>query len=191
MFTIRPLTQQFARAHAVDILRVKNRIPTPPWTTEVLLSSCWMLKDGRTHGLRKWERSYVALSRKELIGVILCYERWGVPSTPHSGNALFIQSIAVAEGWEGLGIGQLLVLTVVADLKGRGLLTRGMNTRPENKVLLPLTTQTSKDPSNEGVLRFYQKLGFLELGELTNDRGEIDIVLIRWMPFTRPRFPFQ
>lgn len=173
--TILPLTKRFAIAHVKELLFIKNRIPTPLWTEEIFLNDGWgtLDEEGRhRYGKGKWARSWVALIGDEIVGLVLCWEKPGEEGTVLPDSSLYLQSMAVAEGFERRGIGRLLVEQVLADARWNGLL---FIDAPER---LGVTTETNSAEWNEGVVNFYLACGFEIIGTATiADRT--DVVLAR------------
>jgi len=161
------LSKDFARVWADELLRIKNLIPTPPWTKDILLNDSWA--DGK-YGKGKWERSWVALLNEQIVGLTLCWEKPAEEGTLYTTNSLYIQSMAVDTPWQRKGVGWQMVARVLDDARERGLLY--LNT--PNPMLV--TTQTNSADWNQGVINFYIKCGFRIIGA-TEIHDRTDVVL--------------
>ena len=169
--SVMPMTKEYAREHASEILALHNSIPYTHWTEEMLLADIWekdeeagRLQDRVLH--HKWDHSFVAVDEDDSpAGILIAYERPGGEMQGVNDVSLYLHSISVKEGYKRKGIGAMLVGKMASSLK-----RDGFRKRWGTKVPLAVSLQTGSD--NKDAQAFYEKIGFEKVGKKQYDSHE-------------------
>lgn len=137
------LSEQGAREHSDQILAIHNTIPHLYWDINELLADG--ARDGTPY-IGRWDVSLIVLCRGEVVGFLLAYFR--EESSAHPCRCAYIHRLAVRSDHQRQGVATSVVAFYVEELFLRV------------PWLLTVSAQTNDEPSNENVLRFYERLGF-------------------------------
>lgn len=152
------LSEAYCYEHCDEILKLINIIPYIYWTPSELLSQ------DEDFYKNKWNYSYVIKnSADKIIGVLIAYFR--IADNKHIFDSLYIHRFAIAPEYQNKGIGTEVLKYFI------------QKSFEEIPWLLNISVQTNDNISNEHVIRFYKKLGFREMYNISY-LNKIDILLL-------------
>ena len=152
------LSEAYCYEHCDEILKLVNIIPYIYWTPSELLSQ------DEDFYKNKWNYSYVIKnSADKIIGVLIAYFR--IADNKHIFDSLYIHRLAIAPEYQNKGIGTEVLKYFI------------QKSFEEIPWLLNISVQTNDNISNEHVIRFYKKLGFREMYNVSY-LNKMDILLL-------------
>lgn len=144
------LSKNICKSKIEEILNILKLIPNSNYKREEILAEN---KEERIlYG--KWEHSLVILNDKEIVGILIGYEREKEKSGLYLENSFYINEIAVSKKYKGQGLGRKLLETFIEKTEKFKYL--------DGKIKIRI--QTTNSIENRKVISLYESLGFKKIG---------------------------
>lgn len=148
------LTKEVAKQFQKEITSIWNLIPLSNHGVNDILKE---KNDGQSY-LGKWKHSLLLLnvSKTEVIGFIVGYERKAEDNNHYPTNSLHLKSLSISKHHQQKGLGKKLVRIWLDYTKQVGFIYL--------KGRLEFSTQTNSATWNVHVQKFYESFGFKKTG---------------------------
>lgn len=149
-YKIEVLSKRICESNIEKILDMLKLIPNSNYKREDILAEN---KEERVlYG--KWEYSLVILNDKDIVGILIGYEREKEKSELYRENCFYINEIAISKKYKGQGLGKMLLETFIERVKKFKYLSGKIKIR----------IQTTNSIENRKVISLYESVGFKKIG---------------------------
>lgn len=147
---IKLLTKEFCLKNIEKILEIIKLIPDVEYKKEDILAE----KKGDRILYGKWEHSLVLLDEKNVVGVLIAYEREKEKDGLYNEPCFYINEVAISRKYKGKGLGKTLLQFFIEKTNKYSYLNGNIRIR----------IQTTNSEKNKKVIELYKEVGFKKIG---------------------------